>query len=394
QTSGQNEGRVNQPRQSSQPPRRRAPGVESGDVDERKNPAVHEVGQDAKEFGSVAVRRQHGPEQVRGVHARHAQPLADEGFRFFPIAQAEQGPHGERGVAQPAKTVVPIQVATDTLRQRRSRRGNDGPRGSVGEELEHQGATHYLVSVRPAVATKSRPAPPPFGRESELLRKQLARRWEYRWSFGRIQKGESSGCPGPQPEPRRRSPLGGRGQLDIAQEGDEMRTPIDAQTQFPRVPKGYPNTTVVRARIEVNLHLDLASLTLDPPHQLLFRPEYASLFFLGSGRHEVGEDKRACGGVKARLQYVRVVEITAFHLRCLDGRDAPGAADPRVQKAREQGRAIKARPAQPVQRTVARNQRDGSPVSNGGVILDLRHRPVLLVSFGMDQALLQPIVGG
>lgn len=153
-----------------------------------------------------------------------------------------------------------------------------------------------------------------------------------------------------------------------------MRAPVDAQAQLPRVPKGNPRTTVVRAGVEADLHLDLASLALDPPHQLLLRPEHPPLVLLGSSGHEVGEYEKTRSRLKARLKDIRVAEVTAFYPRCLRGRDTPGAAHPRIQKAREQGRAVKPRPAQPVQRTVARNQRDGSPVSDRGVVLDLRGR--------------------
>ncbi len=124
-----------------------------------------------------------------------------------------------------------------------------------------------------------------------------------------------------------------------------MGTPVDAQAQLSRVPKSYSSAAVVWAGIKADLYLHLASFALDPPHQLLFRPEYPPLFFLVGGRHEVGEDEKSCGGVKARLQYIRIAEVTTLHLSCLGRRDTPRAARSRVQKAREQGRAVKARPA-------------------------------------------------
>lgn len=67
---------VNKTHRGPQPPRGHPPGMESRDIQERKNPAVDEVEDDPDQLGPVPVRREHRPEQVRDVHPRHSQPLA------------------------------------------------------------------------------------------------------------------------------------------------------------------------------------------------------------------------------------------------------------------------------------------------------------------------------
>src|SRR5207244_2250558 len=102
-----------------------------------------------------------------------------KGFGLLAVAEAEEGPGREGGVAQPAEAVVPIQVAADPLRQGGRRRGDDGTRGGVGEELEHQGTARHLVAVGAAVAAAGRPALPPRDGEGELLADQVAQRRQY-----------------------------------------------------------------------------------------------------------------------------------------------------------------------------------------------------------------------
>src|SRR5438309_452640 len=64
---------------------------------------------------------------------------------FLPISELEQRAHGERSVAQPAVTVIPIQVAADAFRQRRCRRGDNGSRDRETQQLQSEGAADNLV---------------------------------------------------------------------------------------------------------------------------------------------------------------------------------------------------------------------------------------------------------
>src|SRR5256885_3263089 len=49
--------------------------MKTSDVHEREKPAVRKMNEEANQFRAVAVRSEHGPEQIRNVHSRHAKSL-------------------------------------------------------------------------------------------------------------------------------------------------------------------------------------------------------------------------------------------------------------------------------------------------------------------------------
>ena len=126
------------------------------DPDRARPRVASQVGQLRLRRGRFAVDVVDDP-QLRPGQARGVQQPADERLGLLPVPEAEEGPGGERRVAQPAEAVVPVQVAADALRQRRGRRGDDGPGRGVGHELQGQRAAHHL---RPGTARRSGRGPP------------------------------------------------------------------------------------------------------------------------------------------------------------------------------------------------------------------------------------------
>jgi len=92
---------------------------------------------------------------------------------------------------------------------------------------------------------------------------------------------------------------------------------------------------------------------------------------LTARRHEVDERGGAIAGRELGLEDQRVVAIAPRDPRLrVDGRDLPASVLGRAEQRGEAGAAVEARPAQPVDRAVAADQRRRLAVANERVILD------------------------
>ena len=95
---------------------------------------------------------------------------AHERLRLLGEAEPQERVEGEGGVADPGVAVVPVALAAELLGKARGRRGHDGARGPVGEQLQRErGAVHRLA---PAAAVRAvvEPAPPVLHGVVERLR--------------------------------------------------------------------------------------------------------------------------------------------------------------------------------------------------------------------------------
>ncbi len=101
----------------------------------------------------VVEHPQLGPGQAGGVQ----QPV-DEGVGLVHATQTDQRAHRERGVAQPAEAIVPVERPADPLGQRGGRRGDHGTRGSEDHELEGQRAANHRLAAGAVVARRWRPS--------------------------------------------------------------------------------------------------------------------------------------------------------------------------------------------------------------------------------------------
>ncbi len=105
--------------------------------------------------------------------ARAPEPVAER-VRLVAEAEREQGDEGERAVADPGVAVVPVPLAARLLGERGGRRGDDRPRGRVGERLEHERRAPHRRLVGAVVAAAGDP-PAPEARSSPRACARAAR---------------------------------------------------------------------------------------------------------------------------------------------------------------------------------------------------------------------------
>jgi len=126
-----------------------------------------------------------------------------------------------------------------------------------------------------------------------------------------------------------------------------------------RVTQGY-DTAVLEADHQLHAHDELPGFADHEPHQI------------GGAvakRHEVDQPSGALLGFEARLEDQGVVAIAARDSELLRLRRDPPATVVRAAEQRRKARVgIKARPAQPVDRAVARHQRGRFTVPDQRVI--------------------------
>src|SRR5690606_25388967 len=77
------------------------------------------------------------------------------------VASRHQCIKGERRIAKPAVTVVPIPYPSEMLRKGRGSRGNDPSGWCVGQRFESNKRTQYRISPLPFVRTPAGPILPP-----------------------------------------------------------------------------------------------------------------------------------------------------------------------------------------------------------------------------------------
>ncbi len=109
-------------------------------------------------------------------------------------------------------------------------------------------------------------------------------------------------------------------------------------------------------RIEIGLVKDL-----------VVRQQQPALVVLRGDRHQIGDDEAAGVRVEARLEDVRVIDVAPSDAGHRGRRQTPKSAL-LVENRAEDGRAVEPRPAEPVDRCVAADQRGGAAVADSGAI--------------------------
>ena len=105
-------------------------------------------------------RQQHG--KARSVEATGVQEPAEEHAGFACLADAEERPDADAGVARPREAVVPVADPAERLGQRRGRRRDRRTRRRVREQPQGDEAADDGVTERDVGVDRLRPAPPPL----------------------------------------------------------------------------------------------------------------------------------------------------------------------------------------------------------------------------------------
>src|SRR5687768_1672137 len=96
----------------------------------------------------------------------------------------------------------------------------------------------------------------------------------------------------------------------------------------------------------------------------MLRGELSALVLLRGHGQEITQNAHAFGYMKRSLENVRVRQIAAFALECSRWSNAEAAARARIEQRGEKCRAVETRPAQPIERAIARNEPRGAAVTD------------------------------
>ncbi len=306
----------------------------------------------------LAGKPVHDLHLLRAARHRAQQPVAP-GLRLVVEAGVHQREQREGGVAQPAEAVVPVADAAQLLGQRRGRRRHDPAGRPVGERLERDQRAHDRVG-----AVSGGPAfPGPFGpeflgrRERGLVIERAGHR-RVRRRVGEDERHRLSG--------RDRELADGAhvlaGEVRGRAHHHHVRARDRAQRSVlePRDP-GHDGA-IPEAQHQLAAHRD-------PPALADHQPDHVRM--AAAQRHEIDEGDGALARFEARFEDQRAVAVAPRHARPAVPRCNPPASV--VLAAQERGKAgvgIEARPAQPVDRAVASDQRGRLAVADQGVVLD------------------------
>ena len=179
-----------------------------------------------------------------------------------------------------------------------------------------------------------------------------------------MRQGERNALPG------RDGELADRGELLAAQlrtavqhnhigPGNRAQSRVALEMRHPR-----HRGAVIEPQCQVEAHRHMAAAAFDDPHHRRTA---------GGGGHEVDQRDAAFLGFEYRLQDHRAGPVLpADSHRRRGGGDAPAPVVGRADQRGKAGRAVEARPAQPVDRAVAADQRGAVAVADHRVVFDPR----------------------
>ena len=179
------------------------------------------------------------------------------------VAQTQQGVDGERGVTDPREAVVPVAFATDLLGQTSGWGRHQSAARRVGHELEGDGrALDHLAPPAPVAA-----AAHPFAPEGRGLLEQV--------DDLAVAGAGGRATPGLEQEPAEVTGLdgeaGSHGALVACQRvhrRESQHQVVGGEASGPAVhPDPVRPASVVEARLDAGVELDLAPDPLDHPHQ-------------------------------------------------------------------------------------------------------------------------------
>ncbi|OUD96467.1 hypothetical protein CMMCAS03_00465 [Clavibacter michiganensis subsp. michiganensis] len=282
-------------------------------------------------------------------------------------AVREEHLQGERRVAEPHVAVVPVAGPAELLGEARGRRRDDAAGVLVRQRAEHEQRPADRGLVRAGVLDGAGPRLPPLGRVLEggvhVERRRLA-------AVRRVPgEREVDGLAGRHLE--RDAVVVVRGRELGAAHDDGVGAGHGDEARVVAVELADPGERgrVAEAQAQVALHADCAADPADAPHDV--RPAVAH-------RHEVGDLDGALGRLPPGPEHEGVAEVRAHGDGGIGrgGRELPRAVLLGAEERTEHGRGVEAGEAQPVDGSVAGDQRSRVAVPDECVVLDAHgHAP-------------------
>jgi hypothetical protein len=159
----------------------------------------------------------------------------------------------------------------------------------------------------------------------------------------------------------------GRPALRKPHRSEERRTDVAAQPVIPLPLEHWAPQTIVGTRVVQDLHFYLTANTFDLAQDLVFRGERCPLVFLGRDRHQVAHDESSTGAPEGGLENVGLGEVAALGPELTEGPNTEAPSLPSVQQGGEDGGAVEARKAEPVERALPGDETRASAVADESI---------------------------
>ena len=128
---------------------------------------------------------------------------------------------------------------------------------------------------------------------------------------------------------------------------------------------------IIRARVAVHFDLDLALHAFNDAQDLVIGPQRAALVFFRVHRHEIGQAQNTLGGAERGFEHVGVSNVAACGVEPSGRAQHETSPFLAVEECRKKRWTFEARPAQPVDGTGARDERDRTAVADHRVITNI-----------------------
>ena|SRR5688572_7128490 len=127
---------------------------------------------------------------------------------------------------------------------------------------------------------------------------------------------------------------------------------------------------VLEAWLEDHSYLYLPIEAFDFSQELVLWPQFARFCGFRGDRQQIGEADDTGAGLECRLENVRIGNISPGYGGRLRGLDEESSATFDIQQRREHRGAVEPRQAQPIDRSITRDERRRSAVADNRVIID------------------------
>ncbi|MCY1417433.1 hypothetical protein D9M71_329680 [compost metagenome] len=297
-----------------------------------------------------------------GVAGHRAQKPLTPSLGLVEVTKVHEGQQGHGRVAQPTEAVVPIALATHTLRQRRGDGSDNTAGGGVGHGLEGEQRPTHQGGIWPYLRAAVGEGLPLLTGVCQGVVDVAVRL--HRQVRGLVTQAEDLALARADAKAAAGVVVAGLRGHGAAQD-QPVRAGDGTEGQWVKPFHPGHAAAVVEAHDQVHFEMGFASQAFDDAHH---RIDFAQ-------GHEVEHPGTTAGGDPGGFQHQGVAQVLAAAVRYRVARgQAPAAIFFVAQQGREHGGGVEAWQAQPVQRAIATDQRRTAAVAQQGVVFDVgRH---------------------